>query len=186
MAKQALQGMAVDPAVELYTLSDLSTVWVLADVYETDVPYVHIGDKAQLAIEGRQASLDASVSFLSPTIDEPSRTRKVRFILPNSQGLLLPGAFVNVTMEAPLGEGLAVPESAVIRTGARSIVFVVHGEGTVHIEPREVTLGPLVGDRYRIERGLKAMEKVATGAQFLLDSESRLRATSAPGGGHAH
>ncbi|MBL9006227.1 MAG: efflux RND transporter periplasmic adaptor subunit [Myxococcales bacterium] len=186
VAKQALQGMAVDPAVELYTLSDLSTVWVLADVYETDVPYVHIGDKAQLAIEGRQASLDASVSFLSPTIDEPSRTRKVRFILPNSQGLLLPGAFVNVTMEAPLGEGLAVPESAVIRTGARSIVFVVHGEGTVHIEPREVTLGPLVGDRYRIERGLKAMEKVATGAQFLLDSESRLRATSAPGGGHAH
>lgn len=186
VAKQALQGMVVDPSVELYTLSDLSSVWVLADVYETDVPYVHVGDKAQLAVEGRQGSLDASVSFLSPTIDEPSRTRKVRFVLPNPQGLLLPGAFVNVMMEAPLDKGLSVAESAVIRTGARSIVFVVHGEGTVHIEPREVTLGPLVGDRYRVERGLQAGEKVATGAQFLLDSESRLRATSAPGGGHVH
>lgn len=186
VAKQALQGMVVDPSAELYTLSDLSSIWVLADVYETDVPYVHIGDKAQLAIEGRQAALDASIAFLAPTIDEPSRTRKVRFVLPNPQGLLLPGAFVNVTMEAALGKGLSVPESAVIRTGARSIVFVVRGEGTVQIEPREVALGPLIGDRYRVDQGLKAMEKVATGAQFLLDSESRLRATSAPGGGHVH
>ena len=122
----------------------------------------------------------------SPTIDEPSRTRKVRFVLPNPKGLLLPGAFVNVTMAAPLGKGLSVPESAVIRTGARSIAFVVHGDATLHIEPREVTLGPLIGDRYRVDQGLKAGEQVATGAQFLLDSESRLRATSAPGGGHVH
>lgn len=187
VAKQVLQGMVVDPSVELYTLSELSSVWVLADVYETDVPYVHIGDKAQLAIEGREAPLVASVSFLSPTIDEPSRTRKVRFILPNPKGILLPGAFVNVTMESMLGKGLSVPENAVIRTGARSIVFVVHGEeGVVHIEPREVTLGPLIGDRYRVDLGLRVGEKVATGAQFLLDSESRLRATSAPGGGHVH
>jgi len=186
VAKEALQGMYVEPSAELYTLSDLSSVWVLADVYETDVPYVHVGDKAQLAIEGREAPLDATVSFLYPTIDEASRTRKVRFILPNPNGRLLPGAFVTVTMEAHLGNGLSVPESAVIRTGARSIVFVVHGEGAVHIEPREITLGPLIGDRYRVDRGLQAGEKVATGAQFLLDSESRLRATSAPGGGHVH
>lgn len=186
VAKEALQGMYVEPSVELYTISDLSSVWVLADVYETDVPYVHVGDKAQLAIEGREAPLDGTVSFLNPTIDEASRTRKVRFALPNPNGRLLPGAFVTVTMEALLGKGLSVPESAVIRTGARSIVFVVHGEGAVHIEPREITLGPLVGDRYRVDRGLQAGDKVATGAQFLLDSESRLRATSAPGGGHVH
>ena len=186
VAKEALQGMYVEPSVELYTISDLASVWVLADVYETDVPYVHVGDKAQLAVEGRAAPLDATVSFLYPTIDEASRTRKVRFALPNPNGRLLPGAFVTVTMEALLGKGLSVPESAVIRTGARSIVFVVHGEGPVHIEPREITLGPLVGDRYRVERSLQAGEKVATGAQFLLDSESRLRATSAPGGGHVH
>lgn len=186
VAKQALQGMVVDPSVELYTLSDLTSVWVLADVYETDVPYVHVGDKAQLAVEGRQEALDASVSFLSPTIDEPSRTRKVRFVLPNPKGLLLPGAFINVTMAATIGKGLSVPENAVIRTGPRSIVFIVHGDATIHIAPREITLGPLVGDRYRVDKGLEAGEKVATGAQFLLDSESRLRATSAPGGGHVH
>lgn len=186
LAKEAIQGMYVEPSVELYTLSDLSSVWVLADVYETDVPYVHLGDKAQLAVEGREAPLDATASFLYPTIDETSRTRKVRFVLPNPNGRLLPGAFVTVTMEALLGKGLSVPENAVIRTGARSIVFVVHGKGAVHVEPREITLGPLVGDRYRVDRGLQAGEKVATGAQFLLDSESRLRATSAPGGGHVH
>ena len=186
LAKAALQGMYVDPSAELYTLSDLSSVWVLADVYEADVPYVHLGDKALLAVEGREAPLDATASFLYPTIDEASRTRKVRFVLPNPNGRLLPGAFVAVTMEALLGKGMSVPESAVIRTGARSIVFVVHGEGAVHIEPRELTLGPLIGDRYRVDRGLQAGEKVATGAQFLLDSESRLRATSAPGGGHVH
>ena len=186
VAKEALQGMYVEPSAELYTLSDLSSVWVLADVYETDVPYVHVGDKAQLAVEGRETPLDATISFLYPTIDEASRTRKVRFVLPNPSGRLLPGAFVTVKIEARLGRGLSVPESAVIRTGARSIVFVVHGEGPVHIAPREVTLGPLIGDRYRVDLGLRVGEKVATGAQFLLDSESRLRATSAPGGGHVH
>jgi Cu(I)/Ag(I) efflux system membrane fusion protein len=186
VAKEALQGMYVDPSVELYTLSDLSRVWVLADIYETDVAYVHGGDKAQLAIEGRESPLDATVSFLYPTIDEPSRTRKVRFVLENPNGRLLPGAFVTVTMPVPLGRGLSIPESAVIRTGTRAIVFVAHGDQTTHLEPREVTLGPLVGDRYRVAGGVHAGERVATGAQFLLDSESRLRATSAPGGGHVH
>ena len=94
----------------------------------------------------------------------------------------MPGAFVTVEMELGLGRGLAVAESAVIRTGARSIVFVVHG---THAEPREVKLGARVGEYYRVGSGLVAGEMVATGAQFLLDSESRLRATSGTGGGHA-
>lgn len=188
VAKEALQGMYVDPSVELYTLSDLSRVWVLADIYETDVPYVHAGDKAKLAIEGRESPIDATLSFLYPTIDEASRTRKVRFALENASGRLLPGGFVKVTMQVPLGKGLSVPENAIIRTGARSIAFVAHGgdKGEQRFEPREVTIGPLVGDRYRVDKGLQAGERVATGAQFLLDSESRLRATSAPGGAHAH
>lgn len=186
VAKEAIQGMFVDPSSELYTLSDLSHVWVLVDVYEADVPYVHLGSGARLTIEGRPAPILAKISFLSPTIDESTRTLKVRFELDNRDGHLRPGAFVSAEMELPLGRGLAIPESAVIRTGARSIVFVVHGEHGEHIEPREVTPGPLVGDRYRIEAGLSAGERVATSAQFLLDSESRLRATSAPGGGHAH
>ena len=183
VAKAAIQGTYVDPSLELYTLSDLSRVWVQVDIYEADVPYVHVGDHARLTIESESTPIDARVAFLSPTIDEATRTRKVRFELPNHQGGLLPGAFASVELSLPLGKGLAIPASAIIRTGTRSIGFVAHGE---HFEPRELTLGPMIGDSYRVEAGVSAGETVATGAQFLLDSESRLRATSAPGGGHVH
>lgn len=183
VAKAAIQGTYVDPSLELYTLSDLSRVWVLVDIYEADVPYVHVGDHARLNIESESAPIDARVSFLSPTIDEAARTRKVRFELPNHRGSLLPGAFASVELSLPLGKGLAIPASAVIRTGTRSIAFIAHGE---HLVPRELTLGPMIGDSYRVEAGVAAGEMVATGAQFLLDSESRLRATSTPGGGHVH
>lgn len=181
--KQALEGMFVDPSVELYTLSDLSRVWVLADVYEADVPYVHVGTTARLTVEGVQAAHDADVTFLAPTVDEATRTLKVRFELANKAQTLRPGAFVNVSMDLGISHGLAVPESAVIRTGPRSIVFVAHGD---HAEPREIKIGSLVADFYPVESGLKVGERVATGAQFLLDSESRLRATSGRGAPHAH
>lgn len=110
----------------------------------------------------------------------------MRFELENKEGGLLPGAFASAELTLSMGRGISIPESAVIRTGARSIVFVSHGEEGEHLEPREIKLGPLVGDRYRVESGLAVGERVATGAQFLLDSESRLRATSGPVGGHAH
>lgn len=181
VAKQAFEGLFVDPSLELYTISDLSRVWVLADIYEADVAFVKVGSPARLSIEGRSEPVTAKVSFLYPTIDEATRTRKARFELANKDNLLLPGAFVTVELELATGRGRAVPESAVIRTGERAIVFVLHG---THAEPREVKLGPFVGDYFRIDAGLAVGERVATGAQFLLDSESRLRA-SAGGGGHA-
>lgn len=182
VAKQAFEGQFVDPSLELYTISDLSTVWVLADIYDKDVEDVRVGSLARLTIEGQHQPIEAKVAFLYPTIDERTRTRKARFELSDRDAELLPGAFVTIEIDAALDRGLAVPESAVIRTGARSIVFVVHG---AHVQPLEVQLGPLVGDFHRVESGLTAGDLVATGAQFLLDSESRLRATSAPGGGHA-
>jgi len=183
VAKEALQGMYVDPSIELYTLSDLSKVWVVADVYEAEVPYVRIGDRARLTVEG-QASIDARVTFMAPTLDEATRTRKIRVEVEGST--LLPGAFVTAELPLMMGRALVVPESAVIRTGPRSIVFIAHGENAEHLEPREIKLGPLVGDVYRVDEGLRAGDRVAIGAQFLLDSESRLRATSGAGGGHAH
>lgn len=186
VAKAAIQGMYVEPALELYTLSDLSRVWVQADIYELDIPNVHAGDVAKLTLQGEEEAFEGKVTFLAPTIDEATRTRKVRFELANKNGRFLPGAFAYVEMNVPMGKGLVVPENAVIRTGTRAIVFVVHGEHDEHIIPREVKLGPLVADLYRIETGLKPGERVATGAQFLLDSESRLRASSAPGGAHVH
>ena len=183
VAKSAIEGTFVDPSTELYTLSDLSKVWVLVDLYERDAPYVHVGDHAKLTIEGEASPLEGTIAFLAPTIDEATRTVKARFVVDNKVGRLRPGAFVSAELPLAMGSGLVVPESAVIRTGTRSIVFLVHGN---HIQPREVTLGPAAGDVYRVESGLVAGDRVATGAQFLLDSESRLRASSGTGGGHVH
>lgn len=188
VSKQAIAGTYVDPSIELYTISDLSNVWLLTDVYEADVPFVKVGQSAKITLQGESTPIDAAVTFLPPTIDEASRTLKVRFDLPNKERRIRPGAFAQVTMDLHLDHGLGIPDSAVIRTGTRSIVFVVHG---LHVEPREVVLGPLVGDRYHVVSGVQAGEQVATSAQFLLDSESRLQASTgaadggAGGGGHA-
>jgi Cu(I)/Ag(I) efflux system membrane fusion protein len=179
--KQVLDGMYVDPSVELYTVSDLSRVWLLADVYESDVAAVHLGQTARLDVQGLAGPIEGKVAFLPPTIDEPTRTLKARFELANKDGKLRPGAFATVMMDLPLGHGLAIPENAVIRTGARAITFVVHDS---HVMPREITLGPLVENLYRVDAGLSSGDVVATGAQFLLDSETRLRASSGPGAGH--
>lgn len=182
VAKNVLDGTFVDASSELYTISDLSRVWLLADIYESDVASMKVGQIARLDIQGTDAPIEAKVAFIPPTIDEPTRTLKVRFDLQNAGNRLRPGAFANVTMDLALARGLAVPESAVIRTGPRAIVFLVHGGS--HILPREVKLGPLVDDHYRVEAGLEAGDVVATGAQFLLDSETRLRASGGAGAGH--
>lgn len=182
VAKQAFEGQFIDPSIELYTISDLSRLWILADIYDADVASVRVGTAATLTVEGVAEPLTAKVAFLNPTIDERTRTRKARFELSSVSAAVMPGAFVTVELELVLDRGVAVPESAVIRTGERAIVFVVHG-GT-HAEPREVKLGSRVGDYFRVNEGLAVGEHVATGAQFLLDSESRLRATGG-GGGHA-
>jgi membrane fusion protein, copper/silver efflux system len=184
VAKQAVAGMYVDASTELYFVSDLSRVWVVVDLYEGDVLYVKVGDKAHLSIEGLSgAPRESAITFIEPTIDEPTRTLKARFELDNRDGRLRPGAFVTAEMHLDAGRGLGVPESAVIRTGSRNVVFVIDANAAA---PREVKLGPLVGGFYHVPSGLRAGEQVATGAQFLLDSESRIRATSSPGAAHAH
>ncbi len=182
ISKQAFVGNYVDQNTELYVISDLKTLWVQLDVYEAELAYVHAGDAVQIAIEGIEKPIDAKVSFIAPTIDEASRTLKVRVDVPNPDGLIRPGAFASATMHLAMGHGLGLAEDAVIHTGPREIVFVVHGGA--HIMPREVKLGPLVNGYYRVISGLEENDQVATGAQFLLDSESRLRATSEGGGAH--
>lgn len=183
VAKQAVLGNYVEPGTELFTISDLSNLWVLADVYDADLSSVSLGQSAKLTIEGVADPIVAKLSFLSPTIDQATRTLKVRFALSNTAGLLRPGAFVTAVMDIPLGRGLAVPEDAVVSTGTRRIVFVVHDN---HVTPREITAGALVAGHYRVLAGLASGDEVATGAQFLLDSESRLKATTAPGGHGGH
>ena len=182
VAKQAIAGMFIDPSVELYLISDVKKLWVLADLYESDLPGVKLGDTATLAIEGLSgAPVPATVAFLPPTVEEATRTLKVRFNLDNSGGSIRPGAFATVEMNVDLGRTLAVPEEAVIHAGRQAIVFVAEGE---RLEPRSVHLGALVDGYYGVHTGLARGEAVAVGAQFLIDSESRLRATSGKGPSH--
>ena len=184
VSKQALAGMFIDPGTELYVVSDVSRLWVLADVYAADVPWMRLGAPASLRVEGLESDpIQATIGFLPPTIEEATRTLKVRFELDNKDGRIRPGAFATVEMSVDLGSSLAIPESSVIHAGDRAIAFVVNGRD---IEPRAVDLGPIADGYYRVVRGVSAGEAVAVGAQFLIDSESRLRATSGPGahGGH--
>ncbi len=182
VAKQALAGMYVDPSVELYLISDIDKLWLLADIYESDVAGIKLGDQAQVSIAGLAAPIPAVVAFLPPTVEEATRTLKVRFNLDNPEGRIRPGAFATVELSLEGARSLGVPEDAVIHAGRQAIVFVVSGE---RIEPRGVTLGPLVAGFYAVQAGLRAGESVAVGAQFLIDSESRLRATTGQGPSHA-
>lgn len=184
VTKQAVLGNFVAPGAELFTISDLDRLWVLVDVYEEDVRFIELGREVKLWVQGLPKPNVAKISFIPPTIDETTRTLKVRLDVPNPDRVLKPGAFATAEILLPIGRGLAIPESAVIHTGARTIVFVVHGAAgaAVHVEPREVTLGVLVAGHHRVVSGLAAGDRVATGAQFLIDSESRLKATAAAGG----
>lgn len=183
VSKQATAGLFIDPSTELYLISDVSRLWMLADVYAADVPWMRVGAPASLRVEGLEgAPTEATIGFLPPTIEEATRTLKVRFELDNKDGRIRPGAFATVEIGVDLGSALAIPEASVIHAGDRSIVFVVKGS---EIAPRAVHLGPIADGYYRVLHGVEEGEAVATGAQFLIDSESRLRATSTPGSGHA-
>jgi membrane fusion protein, copper/silver efflux system len=182
VAKQAVAGMFIDPSVELYLISDLARLWVLADIYESDIAGVKVGDHAEVSVAGIAKPIHAKVAFLPPTVEEATRTLEVRFDLDNTEGRIRPGAFATVELDLQGGSSLGVPEDAVIHAGRRAMVFVVSGE---RIEPRSVTLGPLVAGFYSVQAGVRAGEHVAVGAQFLIDSESRLRATTGGGPSHA-
>lgn len=181
VSKQALAGMFIDPSVELYVISDIRKLWVVASLYATDVAGIRLGAPATLSIEGQPKPVPAEVAFLPPTIEESTRTLEVRFDVDNGDGMIRPGAFATVELRIDLGRSLAIPEAAVILAGPQAIAFAVNGE---RIEPRSLQLGPLVDGYYGVQSGLGAGESVATGAQFLIDSESRLRATSGQGPSH--
>jgi Cu(I)/Ag(I) efflux system membrane fusion protein len=186
-------GRFVSPEMDLYTLVDLSSVWVLADIYEVELPFVKVGQAAEVELPGEGRTLRGRVTFLNPVLNPQTRTLEARLEFPNPGMKLRPEMFVNVRLRIPLGEHLVVPEDAVLVTSAESYVFVDRGNG--YIEPRAVGLGPAAEGFYAIHHGLKAGERVATGATFLLDSESRLKgalagmgapAPAARDGGHVH
>ena len=178
LEKLAVEGMKVSPTDRLYEIADLSRVWVLADVYEKDLGAVRIGTPARIALSSQPATeWRGSVTFVSPIVKPETRTVEVRLEVDNGNGLLKPDLLTDVHFEAAAASGLSVPESAVIQTGERTLVFVDKGGGSY--EPREVAIGARSGGSYQVLKGLSAGERVVVGANFLLDSESSLRAAIA-------
>ena len=176
-------GNAVDPSTELVTIADLSRVWVLAEVPEATIRDVRVGSVALLEFAGASIqSRSARVEFIYPALSEDTRTLRVRFSVPNPDGGLRPGLFGSATFEIAGGETLTVPRDAVVDTGVQQHVFVAVNN---MFEPRIVTVGARMADRIEILSGLTAGEHVVSAGVFLLDSESRLRA-SGGAGAHQH
>ena len=172
--KMALQGMRVMPGEKLFDVADLSTLWVMADIYEYELPLIKVGQTARISLSyfpGKDFS--AQVDYVYPALAGETRTAKVRFTIPNHEGVLKPQMFTNVEIKINLGGRLAIPAEAVIDTGERQIVYVDKGEG--NFEPREVTPGLRADDMVEITAGLRAGEKVAASANFLIDSEAQLK-----------
>ena len=173
--KEVLEGMEVQPGMELFTLTDLSHVWVEAEFYENEARLLRVGQRADVHLPYEAGHvMPAEVTFIYPTLSPESRTLKVRLELSNLDGHLKPGMFVDVTADLEAADGIAVPEDAVIDTGLRQVVFVELEPGT--FEPRDVQVGLRGAGRVVILSGVGEGDRVATRANFLLDSESKLRA----------
>lgn len=184
IARQATLGMRIMPGEKLYDLADLSTVWVLADVYEENLPYFREGQQALITLTGVGGPpLAAKVAQIYPVIAGDTRTVRVRFELPNPKGLLKPEMYAEVQMGTDLGNRLAVPESAIIDTGLRKVVYFESSPN--NFEPRDVVTGMRSGGFVEIVSGLAPGTNVAASANFLLDAETRLKG-SGGGSGHQH
>ena len=176
-------GTSVDPATTLLTIADLSRVWVLAEVPEVSIPFVRVGTLAQLDFPASGRSpFAARVEFVYPTLTERTRTLRVRLSAGNRGGMLRPGLYGTAVFETTGQNVITVPRDAVVDTGLQQHVFVATGD---RFEPRPVTVGVQLADRVEIREGLQQGEQIVAAGVFLLDSESRLRATGGAGG-HNH
>jgi Cu(I)/Ag(I) efflux system membrane fusion protein len=182
LEKMVVAGQNVQPGMPLYRIADLSTVWVYGDVYEYELPFVKVGQKADIRLSfAPDRRLQASVAYISPTLDAKTRTIKVRFDLRNTEDLFLrPGMYGDVELRVPLGERLVVPKTAVLDSGRQQVVFVDGSDG--HVSPRDVTLGDRVDDFVEVKEGLSLGERVVTSANFLVDSESQLQGAESMAG----
>jgi Cu(I)/Ag(I) efflux system membrane fusion protein len=174
MEKMVLEGAYIMPGMNLYKIADLSSVWVLADIYEYEVPLVKLGQQARVTLPYYSgAALTATVSYISPSLDPMSRTVKARLSMKNPGLLLKPEMFANVEIAVGGGKRLVIPSEAVLDSGIRQIIYVEKKPGTY--EMRQVKLG-VRGDKFvEVLSGLKAGEKVVTSGNFLIDSETQLR-----------
>jgi len=184
LEKSAYKGMNVMPGMALYKLADLSIVWLYADIYEYELPFIRLGQQASIQLSYTPGeTFTGKAIYIYPSLNPETRTAKVRFELPNPHGKLKPEMYANVEIKVHLGQKLVVQEGAIIDTGLRQLAIVDKGSG--YFEPREVKVGAKVDNYYEIIKGLKAGERVVTSANFLIDSESKFK--EAIGGmGHSH
>jgi RND family efflux transporter MFP subunit len=188
--KNALPNMYVQPETMLYTVADLSDVWILAQVFQSDAGKIKPGDPAEITVDAYPGRVfNGRVDYVLPQLDMNTRTLPVRLVFANPGLKLRLGMYVNVRAKLPMGRQLVVPASAAFHSGTKNLVFVYSGEGS--IEPREVELGPQVGGELVVTKGIKDQEQIVTSANFLIDSEAQLQAAAGafipppPGAGQA-
>lgn len=175
--RNALPNMYVEPSTRLYTVADLSHVWVNAQVFQDDVGRLKPGDKAAITVDSYPGqTFSGRIEDVLPQVDMATRTVRVRLAITNPNLKLKPGMFVNVNLKTSLGRQLVVPASAVFQSGTRQLVFLNHGNGS--LEPKEVTVGPRVGDDFVVLKGLQSHQSIVTSANFLIDSESQLQSAA--------
>jgi Cu(I)/Ag(I) efflux system membrane fusion protein len=174
--KNVIEGLYIKEGMSLYQIADLSTIWVYVSIYDNEVPWVRVGQKATMELSYSPGKvLEGKIDYIYPYLDEKARDVKVRLEFPNPDLKLKPGMYANVWVKTPaIEDAIVVPSEAVIRSGQRNLVFVTHGNG--RFEPREVRIGEEGDDgKIRIISGLLENEEVVISAQFLIDSESRLQ-----------
>ena len=173
--RNALPNAYVQPETKVYTIADLGTVWVYANVSQNDVGQLRQGDGATVSVDAYPGrTFRGRIDQILPQVDPTTRTVRVRLVFANPGVVLKPGMFVNVAIAEELGRQLVVPASAVLQSGQRAIAFINHGGG--NLEPRVVTTGPQIDDSIVILSGLKAGDQVVSSANFLIDSEAQLQA----------
>lgn len=213
IAKKAQEGDYVATGAEIYNIADLSSLWVVFDAYETDLPWLREGQKVEFttpSLPGQKFT--AKITFIEPLVNQQTRTVAVRAVADNRQGFLKPDMFVSGVVKADIGKSggmgqlasgdkagnppLVIPASAALITGTRAVVYVEEqrADSEIVYQGREVVLGPRVGDYYVVSSGLKEGERVVTNGAFKIDSELQIHAKASmmspeevlAGGGHDH
>ncbi|HLP17079.1 MAG TPA: efflux RND transporter periplasmic adaptor subunit [Bacteroidota bacterium] len=172
--KKIIEGMYVSEGQSLFEIADFSTLWNIADVYESDAARIRVGDKASVSLQsGSDRTYPATVSFIYPVVNPQSRTVKIRLTLANGDGALKPNMYTQSVFSRKTGSALIVPVTAVLITGKRNLVFVKKDGGT--FEQREVGIGARIDGTYEITRGLEPGDEVVVQGGYLIDSESQLK-----------
>ncbi|MFQ5650821.1 MAG: efflux RND transporter periplasmic adaptor subunit [bacterium] len=174
LEKNTLQGRHAKEGTDLYTIADLSEVWVLADIYEYELPFIKVGQEASIRLSyDPGANYTGRVDYIYPTLQARTRTAQIRLVFPNPDLKLKPDMYAEVEIAVNEGEQLTIPETAVLNTGVRQLVFVDRGNG--RFEPREIKLGVKVGRAYAVVEGLAAGEVVVKSGNFLIDAEAHVQ-----------